>query len=58
MERQLRARHARVWILLGPALVIATIALVLVRPRVEPALDPMASSPAGGASPSPSGDAR
>lgn len=58
MERPLRARHVRVWIFLGPALVAATIALLFLRPRVEPALDPLATPPTSGVPSSPSGDAR
>lgn len=36
MERHLRARHARLWIILGPALLALVVAL-LIRPHVEEA---------------------
>lgn len=52
MERHLRARHARTWLILGPLLLAALIALLVARPRVEPVSNnPINVDPSSGAAP-------
>lgn len=55
MERHLRTRHARTWILLGPTLLVLLLAMVLRGPRFEPALSDRA--PAGTPANTPAGPA-
>lgn len=39
MERALRSRHRLTWLLLGPVLVAAAVALLLLRPPIVPVAD-------------------